>query len=192
MSGLFGASSAQNQDRSTQQQAQGNLGNVFSWALPSGQQDLSKGQQQLGQASNYYQNLLTAGRTDTAQRIAPAVNAAQAGTDAQREQASLFGNRSGGTAAHQAEADSKTNAHIDDMISQALQGGQAQGAAGLAGIGAQEASIGTGLAQLGTGAESSILNASLQSQQVQAQLASAQGEALGGLFGSIFGYLGTK
>ena len=178
------------------------LTNVFSWALPAGQQNLAQGQQftqlaqgDIGQAQNYFQNLLGAGRTQTAQRIAPAVNGQLAATDAQKRQAALTGDsRTGGTTGAQAEANSNSNASIDNMVSQALQTGQQEGASGLAKIGQQEAGLagqenqlGLGLTGTATQSIEDLLQTALQSRLNSANIQQQQGAGIGSLLGMIAG-----
>ena len=159
--------------------------------MPTGQQETKTGQEDLGKAASYFQNLLGAGRTETAQRIAPAINAAQAGTDAQKVQAATIGtSRSGGTAAHNAEADQKTNANIDNMISQALQSGQMAGATGLERIGSTEASLGAGTVSQAAGIEEALTSDAIASRVNSANIAQQQGQGYGALLGMLLGGFG--
>jgi hypothetical protein len=197
LSGIFGGGS-QSADRAAQLNDQEQLTNVFSWALPAGQQNLAQGQQftqaaagDIGQAQNYYQNLLTAGRTQTAQRLAPAIQGQLNATDAQKRQNALMGDsRTGGATAANAEANSTANASIDQIVSQGLQTGQAQGAAGLSQVGSQEAALaqqenqlGLGLTGTATQTEEDLLQTALQSRMNSAQIQQQQGAGVGALLG---------
>ena len=110
----------------------------------TGQQLQGQGQQNLGNAANYWNSLLTAGRTQTAQNSAPAIDAAVAGSNAQRTQGAQFGSgRSGGTAAGNQEAATNTQSNIDNIINTNLVGGRQAGAQGLQGVGGTELAAGT-------------------------------------------------
>lgn len=160
----------------------------------TGQQQQQQGQANLNSASQYWKNLLTAGRTQTATDAAPAVDAAVAGENAQRTQGAQFGSgRSGGTAAGNQQAQTNTQSNIDQIINQNLVGGKTAAATGLTGIGSTELSAGSSsiaqaLSALGIsgGAGQNIAtDASGQRQtdiQQEQQLGSTIGEALAGLF----------
>jgi hypothetical protein len=186
--------SAAKTDRSNQLQDTQNLYNVFSQGLglsnqqnTTGQQQQQTGQQNLSGATGYWNNLLQAGRTQTAQNSAPAINATLAGSDAQRTQGAQFGSgRSGGTAAGNQAAATNTQSSIDDTINQNLVGGRNTAASGLAGAGATElstgtASIGQALQGLGLSGStgSNLLNNATNSYQFNEQQQAQQGAAAG-------------
>ena len=133
MGGFLGiGGSSANTDRGNQLAATQGEWNIFNYGLPTGQAQQSTGTgvlntatQSAGQAQDYYSKLLTAGRTDTATRSAPAINAQLAGADAQRTQNSQFGTgRSGGTASANANAGAATTAAVDNTINTNLVSGQ--------------------------------------------------------------------
>lgn len=110
----------------------------------SGQNFQKQGQGNLNSAADYWNNLLTAGRTQTAQNSAPAVNAAVEGANAQRTAGAQFGSgRSGGSAANNATAATGTQSNIDNIINENLVGGRQAGAKGLQSIGGEELAAGT-------------------------------------------------
>lgn len=109
-----------------------------------GTQARGQGTQDLTNATDYWNKLLTAGRTQTAQNSAPAINAQLAQTDAQRNQQAQFGTgRSGGTAAGNQEAATQSQSNVDNIINQNLTGGRTAAASGLAGAGSTELSAGS-------------------------------------------------
>ena len=199
MGGFLGiGGSSANTDRGNQLAATQGEWNIFNYGLPTGQAQQSTGTgvlntatQSAGQAQDYYSKLLTAGRTDTATRSAPAINAQLAGADAQRTQNSQFGTgRSGGTASANANAGAATTAAVDNTINTNLVSGQQQGAQGLNAIANTQAGIGSDflanamqLLGLGSQADTSILNNATNSRQISSQLSPANqlGSALGGL-----------
>jgi len=75
------------------------------------------------------------------------------------------------------------------MISQALQSGKSEGAAGLDKVGAQEAGIGAGLFSSATGIQQNLLDAAIQSRVHSANIAQQTGEGIGSLFGSLLGFI---
>lgn len=110
----------------------------------AGQKFQQQGQGNLDSASQYWNNLLTAGRTQTAQNSAPAVDAAIGGANAQRNASAQFGSgRSGGTAAANATAATGTQSNIDNIINQNLVGGRKDAAEGLTKIGGTELNAGS-------------------------------------------------
>lgn len=193
MSGILGGGSSKT-DRGNQLAATSADWNIFNRGLglsdqlnQSGQELQQTGKSNLSDASQYWKNLLTAGRTETAANAAPAVNAAEAGADATRAQRAQFGTgRSGATVAQDAEAGATTQKNIDDIINQNLIGGREAGARGLASTGATELSAGTSsLSQalqslgLSEGAANSILENSFASRKYSDQQHAEMGQAAG-------------
>ncbi|HKS75091.1 MAG TPA: hypothetical protein VJQ82_17925, partial [Terriglobales bacterium] len=122
---------------------------------------------------------LTAGRADTAQRSAPAVNAALAQSDAARRREATAGTgRTGGTAEINREAGANTNATIDQIINNNLVGGQEAGAKGLAQVGTEE--MGNAAQLLGIGGDT-------QSRALASAIAKESGQT--GVFGNIINSL---
>lgn len=147
--GGIGGSSAKT-DRATQLSAQQGDWNVFNQGMAigtagqtAGTQTLQQAKADLAPAESYYKNLLTAGRTQTAQRAAPALQGVQDQADAARKQEASMGTaRSGGTAAVNREAGTQEQSQIDQIINQTLQTGKQEGAKGLTATGGEEAQIG--------------------------------------------------
>jgi hypothetical protein len=178
----------------------GKLNNVFSQGMAIGNQQETAGQgmvqnaqSTLAPAETYYRNLLTAGRTQTAEQAAPAIQGALAQSDAaKRESAATGTSRSGGTAAANAEAGSKTGATIDNIINENLMGGKKAGAEGLMGVAKDKAVLGNmTLANamqalgLGAGASEDTLAASIGSRQLSDQIGQETGAAYGQLAAMI-------
>ena len=178
----------------------GKLNSVFSQGMAIGNQQETAGQGMiqnaqttLGPAADYYKSLLTAGRTQTAEQAAPAVQGALAQSDAaKRESAATGTSRSGGAAEAHAEAGSKTGATIDDIINKNLMGGKQAGAEGLTTVAKDQAVMGNmTLANamqalgLGAGASEDTLAASIGSRMDSSQLAAQQGEAYGQASGML-------
>ena len=168
----------------TEKSSTGNLNSIFNYALPtaeasqtSGNTALNTAGGTLASAGDYFKKLLTAGRTDTAARSAPAINAALATGDAAKRQAAATGTgRTGGTAAANREADVTTQGNIDNIINTNLMQGQQEGAAGLAQVGGEQTALGSTLlnnaAQLlgiGTTASGDELSAATSKENAQTE-----------------------
>lgn len=135
-----------------------NLNNLFSFALPESEKQQAAGSRSLSTAGDFFSRLLTAGRADTAQRSAPAVNAALAQSDAARRREATAGTgRTGGTAELNREAGANTNATIDQIINNNLVGGQTAGAEGLARVGSEEFGNAGQLLGIGSSGQASAL-----------------------------------
>lgn len=155
----------------------------------TGQQQQAQGQTSLNDASNYWKGLLSAGRTQTAADAAPAINAAEAGSDAAKRQQAQFGTgRSGGTVGGNQQADTVKQGNIDDIINQNLVGGRSEAAKGLAGAGSTDlyagsTSIAQALQSLGISgtAGANIMNNGFNSYQYtneqQKQMGASAGQA---------------
>ena len=159
----------------------------------TGQQLQTGGQQNLNDASAYWKNLLTAGRTQTAQNAAPAIDAAVAGSNAQRTEGAQFGSgRSGGTASGNQTAATTTQSNIDNIINENLVGGKATAAKGLESIGGGEVSAGSNsineaLSALGVSgnAGENVAQDAAQTYPDSAARAAAAGDAMGSAVNSI-------
>lgn len=152
MGGFLGiGNSSAKTDRANQLSATQGQWNVFNQGMAMGTASENAGTGTLSQASStlapaqqYYQNLMTAGRTQTAANAAPAVNATLAGADATRNAEGTFGTgRSGGTVAANRTAATGTQGNIDNIINQNLVSGKATGAQGLQGVAGQQTAIGS-------------------------------------------------
>jgi hypothetical protein len=151
-----------------EQSSTSGLNNIFNYSLPTAQQGQSAGSANLGTAANYYQNLLTAGRTQTAQNAAPALNAQLQGTDTRNREQSISGTgRTGGTAESNAQQSTANQSNIDNIINSTLQTGKATGASGLTQVGSTQ--LNDALAQLGiaTGTQGTLYSGSLNKEGMQ-------------------------
>ena len=195
MSGILGGGSAKT-DRGNQLAATQADWNIFGYGLPTGEAMQTAGTNTLQSSlstltapENYYKSLLTAGRTDTASRAAPAIQAQTAQEDARRrEQASTGTNRSGGAAAVNAEAGVASEGNIDNIINSTLQTGRTEGAQGLTKIAGAKAAIGNiqltnALQQLGlsSNAVNNILSNATESRGQSFEMQSQEGAAIGSL-----------
>jgi hypothetical protein len=180
--------------------------NLFSQGLGLGTAEsgaglntLNQAKSELQPATDYWKSLLTAGRTQTAQNAAPAIDAALAQKDALERARAQFGTgRSGGTVASDAEASTATSGTIDDIINKTQVAGREAGAEGLAKTAGLTASMGGqelafALSNLGlsqTAIEDIMKNSSTNYQfdtaQAQ-QTGAAMGQAAGQLVAAYFG-----
>lgn len=125
--GTFGTANAEN-------------ANLFN----QGQNFQQAGQNNLNSAAQYWNNLLTAGRTQTAKNASPAINATLDASNASKAGRAQFGTgRSGGTVSADATRDQTTQKSIDDIINQNLVGGREAGAKGLQQVGGTELATGS-------------------------------------------------
>lgn len=188
----IGGSSAKT-DRGNQLAATQGAWNIFNYGLPAGQAAESSGTSKLNQAFSglgvpaaTFDKLLTAGRTDTAQSSAPAVNAVVNQQDAAtRQEATQGTGRTGGTAEFNRGAAAKTAGTADTILNQAQQANKTAGAEGLTKIAGVEGGLaGTqlndalSLLGLGSNADANILSNATQSRQVSLQQQQASGQAL--------------
>ena len=166
--------------------------NLMDQTNATGQQLQGQGQTNLNNASQYWNNLLTAGRTQTAQQSAPAVNAALAQSNAATTQGAQFGSgRSGGTAAQNAERQTQTQGSIDNIINSNLVGGKAAAAQWLQGIGETQLSAGgqsinQALSALGISGDAGE-NVATDAQSTYAA-SKANSQELGGAISSILDF----
>lgn len=151
-----------------EEKASGNLDSVFNYALPTAQASGQAGQAALGQAGDAFSKMLTAGRQETAQSSAPAVNAAEEQADARRKQQATMGTgRTGGTAELNREAGATTDATVDNIINQNLVGQREKGAEGLAKVGSTELANLAQLLGIGSGTQQSALQNAISKEGSQ-------------------------
>jgi hypothetical protein len=155
MGGFLGiGGSSSNTDRKNELQGFTNLNNLFNFGLNNSQALLGTGQQQVGQgvnaldtSLNYFKKLLSGNRTATAGAVAQPANAAQAMSDAAKNNRAAMGTaRGGGTAAENTDAQDKVMEQIDNFLF-----GVKPVAAG------QVASIGKDISGIGLGETSAAL-----------------------------------
>jgi hypothetical protein len=160
MGGFFGFGQSGGEKAST-----GNLNNIFNYALPTAETGNKSGTSNLGTAADYFSKLLTAGRTETTQSSAPAVNAALDTSDAARKEQAVSGTgRTGGTAELNREAGAKTTATIDDIINKNLMGGKAVGSEGLTKVGGEQLANAAQLLGIGSGGQQTLYSGALNKE----------------------------
>lgn len=136
LQGFFGFGQSGGEQAST-----AGINSIFNYALPEAKKNAATGNANLGTAAGYFDSLLHAGRTETAQNAAPAINTTLAQSDAMRRREATAGTgRTGGTAELNREAGATTNATIDNIIANQLGVQRQQGGEGLAQIGRDQTS----------------------------------------------------
>lgn len=144
----------------------GQTGQIGGWATGQGQGDI-------GKATDFYSAILSGDASKTARALAPQISDAKVSNQQNQKTASMFGGRSGGTAASTAASDDKTHADITNLI-----GSLTNSSAGA--LGSMGSSLlNTGLAGITSSAELS-----------QQRLSNWSNSILGGLTGGIAGTLG--
>lgn len=135
---LIGGNSA-NTDRKQQLDARDQSRSVFNYALPQSKQLESSGEGLSGEAGDYFGRILRAGRTDTAQQAAPAINSELSAADAAKRREAITGTgRTGGTAEADRMADATTQGQVDSTINQTDQQNKAVAAQGAASVGSDQ------------------------------------------------------
>lgn len=183
MGGILGiGGSSEKTDRGNQLAATQGDWSIFNYGLPTAQQQNKSGTSALGTAQDYFSKLLTAGRTDTAQSAAPAINAEIAGSDAgRRKEASSGTGRTGGTAELNREQGAQTQSNIDSIINSTLQTGKAEGAKGLESIGSTDLSSAVANLGISSTAVNDILSNATGSRSTSNQIGQDAGSAIGQL-----------
>lgn len=183
MGGILGiGGSSEKTDRGNQLAATQGDWSIFNYGLPTAQQQNKSGTSALGTAQDYFSKLLTAGRTDTAQSAAPAINAEIAGSDAERrKEASSGTGRTGGTAELNREQGAKTQSNIDSIINSTLQTGKEVGAKGLESIGSTDLSSAVANLGISSTAVNDILSNATGSRSTSHQFGEDAGSAIGQL-----------
>jgi len=183
MGGFLGVGgSSANTDRGNQLSATQGDWSIFNYGLPVAQQQQKAGSTALSGAQDYFGKLLKAGRQETAQSAAPAINAQLAGADASRKEQAVTGTgRTGGTAEVNAEAGAKTQSNIDNIINQTLQSQKKEGAEGLVQTGGLQLSNAIANLGLSSDAVNDILSNSTQSRVNSFEIAQKEGAGVGSL-----------
>jgi hypothetical protein len=110
-----------------QNQAVGNLNNLYNFGLSTGKNSLSAGANDQGAASSYFQKILSGNRAATLQSVQPETSAVQSGADAQRRQQAAMGTaRGGGVASTNQQQKDAVMKQIDDAIFGARPGAATQ------------------------------------------------------------------
>lgn len=178
-------------DKQKESTAQSGLSSIFNYGLPAAQQNqttgtttLSQANSSLAPASEYFNRLLTGGRTDYTQLSAPAINSTLAGADAARNSTAQFGSgRSGASVSSQRDAGANTEKQINDTINQNTVAGRAAGAQGVSQVAGEKAAIGStelqnalGLLGVAGSSEGAVLSSA---QADRADTAKAQAQLWG-------------
>lgn len=131
----------------------GNLGSLANFATSQGESAVSAG-------NNFFKSILSGDMSKIGQVLGPEFSAINRQGQQQKKTAAEFGNRSGGTNAHNQSIDDKTHSAINEMIA-SLTGGAAS----------ELSSSGAGLLGLGTSAhEGAFSEADTIHQQSSAKL----------------------
>jgi len=175
-----------------QNQAIGNLNNLFNFGFSTGQKEtgagnasVGQGQSALGMAGNYFSKIASGNRQAMTQAAAPVSNAVQSQGDAARRQQSSMGTARGGGVAstNQTQKDAQM-AQVDN----ALFGAQGGAAKEEAGVGGEQAQVGLG--QLS--AANSLLNnaayASGTAGSIATQARQQSGQEQQQIIKDIFGF----
>jgi len=152
MGGFLGiGGSGAKTDRGSELAARQGQWNVFNTGVADNAQSQTAGQDaltgagtSLNSAEDYFKRLMGAGRADTAQMSAPAINSATSAADANRTAEATAGTgRGGGTAALNRNADTQTQSNIDNIINQNLMSEHSTGAQGEMGVAGARTGIGS-------------------------------------------------
>jgi hypothetical protein len=130
------------------------FGSLFTGASPElntligqysqvGGSQVGQGQKNQNTASSFWNSILSGDSTKTSQALAPEISALKTSTAQDQKTASMFGPRSGGTAASNAAASDKAHGYIADLIGKLTN----SSASSLASLGTSQ--VGTGLESLG-------------------------------------------
>ena len=164
-----------------QNQAIGNLNNLFSFGLSTGKQETSAGNQSLDTAGGYFNKIASGNRAALQQAVAPEANAVQKQADAARRQQAATGTaRGGGVASTNQTQKDQVMAQIDN----ALFGVRPTAAAEMEKIGGTQLAAGEGALNTAGGAAS---NAGKIATDARQQAAQEQAAAIQTAVGAIFG-----
>lgn len=183
MGGFLGiGGSSEKTDRANQLQAVTDMKSIYNWGLPEGKSQVAQGKAATQTAEDFYKQLMTQGRTGTAEMSASSVNAAREQADASKKEAGTRGTaRSGGTAGAERESGQKTESSIDKIINENMMGGKMAGAQGMERVGKQQTSTGLNLVNMSENIVSQIMENATQSRGQSNQIASQAGESYGQL-----------
>lgn len=173
MGGFLGiGGGAVSTDRKNVLQSQGNLNNVFNYALPSGEKATSD-------ATNYDSKILNGDRSSITQAMAPEVNSITGQADqAKKQEAAMGTSRGGGTNAANQQTQQKEQGAVTDMIAKARPAAAAS-----------EANIGSNLLGLGANAAGTAGQLAADSYKTTSANATEQGKAAGNTALSLIGLL---
>jgi len=114
MGGFLGIGGKNSQQ---QNQAIGNLNNLFNFGINQGKASTAAGNQSLGQAGGYFSNLLSGNRPAMLQAVAPETNVAQSQADAARRQQATMGTaRGGGTSGANQQQKTDLMSQINNLL----------------------------------------------------------------------------
>jgi hypothetical protein len=164
-----------------QNQAVGNLNNLYNFGFGSGKSELSSANSNLSGAGDYFNKILSGNRSAVQSAVAPETNMVRSASDAQRRQQGTIGTaRGGGVAATNQTRQDTTNAAVDNAIFSA----RPAAAEGAAKVGSEEAAIAGNL--FGT-AGTATSNAGDIATRARSQAAQEQAAAISAGIGLIFG-----
>ena len=133
------------------------MNNVFNYAFPAAQNELTAANSNLGQAGGYFSNIVSGNRATIRGAMSPEINAATAASDASKRNLDAFGTaRGGGTGAANQQRDTSLQSTIDNMIAKA----RPEAASELGKIGAVEGNIGSNELGLGANVATNFTNLS--------------------------------
>lgn len=190
----IGKSADEKKAQQTVASAQGNLNNVFNYALPEAKTAQTTGQSTeggalstLGKAQDYWDQILSGSRTANLTAASPAVTAINAEADARRRQQAEMGtSRGGGTSALNQQAETDRLAQINNIIAAqrpAAAQGEEQVGGEQAAIGATQLQNALALLGLGTGTAGTNATIGQNAQQLAMNKSAALTQAIGQLAG---------
>ena len=182
---LIGGNSAKT-DRNQQLADQSGLINLSNYSQGQGEPAQTSGQNLVGQAGDYFGRLLKAGRTETMQNAAPAINNTLSAADAQRRREALTGTgRTGGTVEADRNAASDVNSNIGNIVNQTTQSEKATGAQGSLQAGNAELENSLRMLGLSEDAIKSVLTNATQSRGQSQQMHNAAYQGVANDIGNI-------
>lgn len=182
---LIGGNSAKT-DRKQELDARDQTRSIFNYALPQAEQSQASGSNLEGQAGDYFGRLLRAGRTETTQNAAPALNANLSAADAAKRREALTGTgRTGGTAEADRAAEGTTEAGNADIIAKTEGQEKQVGAQGAEQVGSDQQRQALGLLGLSDQAISQLLSNTTQSRTDSQQIHNASYDRVGQDIGQV-------
>lgn len=179
--GMFGiGGSGAKTDRKNQLDATNAAFNVYQQGLGNATTAEKSGQSDLSAATDYWRKLLSPGRTQATMDAAPQIQAAVSQGDAVRRQEGQFGTgRTGGTAADNQQAETRTNSTIDQIINENLASERKTAAEGLQSAGGTELSSAIQNLGISGSAVQGVMNNAERSYEFNTQQQEQLGASLG-------------
>lgn len=183
----IGASGAERQDRRDNLSARGKATNFFNYALPEAQSQQDSGKSMVGDSGAYFGRLLRAGRTETEQNAAPAINAQLSAADATKRREALTGTgRTGGTAEANRMASADTEGKVADIVNDTTQQQRKTGAEGQMQAGAMTLQNAMSLLGLSEDQIKSLMSGTEESRVNSRKLSNETAKAITGLAANFF------